>query len=71
MNEPELQYLPEQTELQVPLRRRHGLSDDPSAEAVAAAEEAAHVAAPQTTGNDWDGVISRAFIAFSPLALFH
>ena len=60
----------EPAEPYAPLGRPRGVAPEPPAEAVAAAEEAEGATTAPAAEKGWEGVISRAFIAFSPMALF-
>jgi hypothetical protein len=70
MIDPEIETPLEPDEAQPPLRRSPGEAFAALAEALAAAEETAPASAPAEVRTGWDGVISRAAIAFSPLAFF-
>ncbi len=70
MTEPEIETSLDPDEAQPPLRRTPGEAFAALTEALAAAKQTAPASAPGEVRAEWDGVISRAVIAFSPLVIF-
>ena len=68
--DPEIETSVDPDEAQPPLRRTPGEAFAALTEALAAATETAPTSAPGEVRSEWDGVISRAVIAFSPLVIF-